>query len=260
MIDQGALLQLAVTFGFVLMRVLAVLAAFPLWSGRLPLPWKIAAALWLSVVAAFALPARSLPETWSAAGLVLGAAGEVLTGATLGLVGRLFLGGITLAGEITGLQMGFGVATVFDPSSGESHSVIAQCFNIFAMFVLLEMDSHLLAVRVLMESFERIPPFAFPANGPVFLQMVREGGGQVFRVAVELAWPLSLCLLLVYLSMGLLARVAPQINLMMVGFPLTIAVGVFVLWLSVPSLTASMERVCGEMWVGVETWLTAMGR
>ena len=80
----------------------------------------------------------------------------------------------------------------------------------------------------------------------------------MFRLALQIGWPISLALLLVYLSMALLSRVAPQINMLMVGFPITISVGLLVILIGIPTLTVTLERMFQDAFFAVERLLTAL--
>ena len=257
---MDSILSQATLYGFVLIRVLAILMALPFWSGKLPMSWKIAAAVWMSVLLSFAVRPAEVPDRWTLPLVLVGGVREFLTGALLGMFVRLISAGVTIAGQLTGFQMGLGIANVIDPATSESLSVIAGVFDLLALFVFLELDGHLLAVKVLAKSFEWIPPFSARLDPALFFEVVRDGGGQMFRVGLALAWPFSLALLLVYLAMGLLARVAPQVNLLVVGFPITIGVGLFVLSLGVPPLTVRMEGVFSETFHSLEKLLASMGR
>ena len=80
----------------------------------------------------------------------------------------------------------------------------------------------------------------------------------MFRLALKIGWPISLALLLVYLSMGLLVRVAPQMNMLMVGFPITISVGLVVIMFGVPSFTLTMEGMLQDAVAYLERLLVAL--
>lgn len=245
-------------YGLVLIRVLSVVMLLPPWSGRLPASFKLAGAVWLSVLFTFVVPPPELPETVTLAYLLSGALRELLAGALIGFFVRLFLGGINLGGQLAGFQMGLGIANVIDPATSEHHSVIAQWLNLLALFLFLELDGHLMVVRVAARSFEWIPPFSAHIAPKLFLDVVRHGGARMFALAFEFAWPICLVLLLTYLSMGLLARVAPQVNMLMVGFPITITVGMCVMLLGVGPVTHRMDEMFTEAFWSVERLLGAM--
>ena len=248
----------ALAYAFVLIRIAAILFVFPLWSGSLPMVWKLSGAVWLSVLFSHVVPPEVLPETLGLKVVVIGGLQEFLTGALLGFLVRLFLAAVTLAGQLAGFQMGLAIANVIDPATSDRYTIVAQLFNLMAMFVFLEMDGHLMAVQVLAKSFEWLPPFSAALGGEVFHDLVFSGGKEMFRVALQIGWPISLALLLVYLSMALLSRVAPQINMLMVGFPITISVGLLVILIGIPTLTVALERMFQDAFFAVERLLAAL--
>jgi flagellar biosynthetic protein FliR len=248
----------ALAYAFVLIRIVAILFVFPLWSGSLPMVWKLSGAVWLSVLFSHVVPPEALPETLGLKVVVIGGIQEFLTGALLGFLVRLFLAAVTLAGQLAGFQMGLAIANVIDPATSDRYTIIAQLMNLIAMFVFLEMDGHLMAVRVVAKSFEWLPPFSADLGGEVFHDLVFSGGKEMFRLALQIGWPISLALLLVYLSMALLSRVAPQINMLMVGFPITISVGLVVIMVGMPTLTLTMERMFQDAFFAVERLLAAL--
>lgn len=248
----------ALAYAFVLVRIAAILFVLPLWSGRLPMVWKLSGAVWLSVLFAHVVPPHALPETIGLKVIVIGGIQEFLTGALLGFLVRLFFAAVTLAGQLAGFQMGLAIANVIDPATSDRYTIVAQLLNLLAMFVFLEMDGHLMAVRVLATSFEWLPPFSAAFGGEIFHDLVFSGGREMFRIALQIGWPISLALLLVYLSMALLARVAPQINMLMVGFPITISVGLIVIAIGVPTFTLAMERMFQDAFLALERVLMAL--
>jgi len=248
----------ALAYAFVLIRIAAILFVFPLWSGQVPMVWKLSGAVWLSVLFSHVVPPEALPETLSLKVVVIGGIQEFLTGALLGFLVRLFLAAVTLAGQLAGFQMGLAIANVIDPATSDRYTIVAQLMNLIAMFVFVEMDGHLMAVRVVATSFEWLPPFSAALGGEVFHDLVFSGGNEMFRLALQIGWPVSLALLLVYLSMALLSRVAPQINMLMIGFPITISVGLIVIMVGIPSLTLTMERMFQDAFFAVERLLAAL--
>ncbi len=244
-----------VVFGFVLIRIAAILMTMPMWSGQMPNTWKAGAVLWLSVIFTFVMPPENLPQTLSVGELVFGIGREFLVGVLMGFSGRVLLGTIMLAGTLTGFQMGLGIASVVDPISGQNGSVVAQFLNLMVLFLFLEINGHLLAVKLLAKSFEMLPPFSAHLNATLFAGAAREWGRDMFNVGFHIAWPLSISILLVYVAMALIGRMAPQINLMMVGFPITISVGFTALYLSLPQLLFRCERLFSEFFLSLDRML-----
>jgi len=248
----------ALAYAFVLIRIASILFVMPLWSGSLPMVWKLSGAVWLSVLFSHVVPPEALPETLGLKVIVIGGIQEFLIGALIGFLLRLFLAAVTLAGQLAGFQMGLAIANVIDPATSDRYTIVAQLLNLIAMFVFLEMDGHLMAVKVLATSFEWLPPFSAALGGEIFHDLVYSGGKEMFRLALHIGWPISLALLLVYLSMALLSRVAPQINMLMVGFPITISVGLIVILVGIPTFTLVIERMFQDAFMAVERLLIAL--
>lgn len=247
-------------YGLVLVRVTALLFALPIWSGRFPAAWKAGASLWMAVLFSFCLPEPALPPELSLRVLAGGILGEILAGAAMGFGVRVLLAAITLGGQLVGFQMGLGIANVMDPATSEQNSVIAQWLNLLALFLFLEADGHLVAVSAVAKSFAAVPPLFAHTPPSLFLDLVRTGGLDLFHTALELAWPISVALLLVYVALGLLARVAPQMNMLMLGFPITIVVGLLVLLLAAGPMATRLEEYFEEAFLSMDQTLTALGR
>ncbi len=255
---EDTLISLVMLYGFVLIRVMAIVFVMPLWRGAFPNKWKVLAAVWMSVLFSFIVPPSAMPEKVTTRLLILGGAQEFMIGALMGFVVQVFLGGIKLAGQLAGVQMGLGVAQLLDPATSENRSAISQWFNILAMCLFIQMDGHLLTIRIVARSFEWIPPFSAALVKFNFFGLVVDGGTALFRTGFHIAWPFSLLLLSVYTCLGLLNRMAPQINMLMSSFPITVSTGLFILMKSVYSLNLRIERVLKEAYYFVEQVLMTM--
>jgi len=127
----------ALAYVFVLIRIMAILFALPLWSGSLPTVWKLSGAVWLSVLFSQVVPPEVLPETLGLKVLVIGGIQELLTGALIGFLIRLFLAAVSFAGQLAGFQMGLAIANVIDPATSDRYTIVAQLLNLIAVFVFL---------------------------------------------------------------------------------------------------------------------------
>ena len=255
---EDTLTKLAISYGFILIRVLAIVFVMPLWRGSFPGIWKVLAAVWMCVLFSFIVPPTVMPEKITMRLLILGGAMEFMVGAIMGFLVQVFLGAIILAGQLAGVQMGLGVAQLLDPTTSENRSAVSQWFNLLAMCLFIQMDGHLLTVRIVARSFEWIPPFSANLFNFSFYNLVIDSGEALFRLGLHIAWPFSLLLLSVYLCLGLLARMAPQINMLMSGFPITVSTGLFILMKSVYSMNLRIERILKDAYYLVEQVLLAM--
>jgi len=245
-------------YGFVLLRILAFFSVMPLWGAKVPGPFRVVAAMWFAVLFSFVLPPVDLSPTLGLAEMVVGGLHEILMGVVLGLLVQLALAAVSLAGQFIGFQMGLSIASVIDPTSSEQVPVISQFLNLLALLLFLELDGHLLVVKLLAGSFAWIPPFSARLDPALLSHLVVEKGGEMFSTCLQIAWPISLTLFLTYLSLGLLNRMTPQMNILMLGFPISILVGFLVLGFMLPSFTAKTGRLLDELALSLDRYLLAM--
>ncbi|MDH4152192.1 MAG: flagellar biosynthetic protein FliR [Nitrospira sp.] len=213
-------------------RIGGLLAALPVLSGR-TVPMKVKGALVLSLGVLLApfiqLPTVSSDPLVLAAGLL----SELVIGLAIGLAVRLFFGAFEVAGEMIGVQMGFGVVQLFDPATSRQTPLMAQYFTLMASLVLLSLNGHLLIVATILSSYESIPAFgaSLPAGaGDDVLRLSQ----QMFMVGLKLAAPVLVIILLINILLAILGRAVSQINVFVLSFPITIVGGLVVLSLSMP--------------------------
>lgn len=227
------------------LRVLALFMAAPMFSHRsVPMRVKIGLGVAIAVAIAPVLPVQQQVSLDSAQTLPL-VIQQVMIGLALGFMVRLAVAGIELAGELIGLQMGLSFAGFFDPQSQHGGNAVGSWLGVIAMLIFLGINGHLLLIQTLGESFR-----AFPVGDSIFsigdVKSLVAAGAEVFRLGLQLALPFIAVLLIVNLTLGVMVRVAPQLNLMSVGMPATIAVGFASLFLLLPyleqPLTQALER------------------
>lgn len=217
------------------LRVLAVFSAAPLFSMRvIPMRAKIGLAFFVALCAQGVLvdqPVISLNGR-EALGAV---AQQVAVGLAIGFAVRLVFSSVELAGEVIGLQMGLNFASFFDPTSNARISAVARFFGNMSMLLFIVINGHLMVLMAVVKSFE-----SFPADGN-FLQSLAqmrlyELGSSLFSSALWIALPMMALLLFVNLALGIISRVAPQMNIFAVGFPVTLTVGMLGIAATLPLL------------------------
>ena len=236
------------TFGLVLVRCTGLFLMIPTVGGEV-VPVRLRGAL--AAIIALALGSLVQPRpVWAPVDLVAAAVGELLLGAAMGLVVRLLLSAAEMAGELVGLQIGLGFAQIVDPLSRESSPVTGRLNSLLAVLLFLALDGHRTAVAGLAASLRDAPPGAVLARLS-HLEVLVPLLGTACRTAVHMAAPLILALYLVNAGLGLLARAAPQLNLFVLSFGITVSVGLLVLAVSArPSLTVlagGLQRLAEQM-------------
>jgi flagellar biosynthetic protein FliR len=159
---------------------------------------------------------------------------------------RLVFAAVEFAGEIIGLQMGLNFAGFFDPISATTATATSTFFGTSVAWLFIVINGHLLVIAALVQSFSAFPvgpePFAF-----LHQVQPQRWGAELFSTGLWIALPLITMLLFVNLVLGAISRVAPQINIFAVGFPVTLGVGLLGLLLTLPALqtpfTMALDRL-----------------
>lgn len=239
--------QLALWIGqffWPLVRILALIGTAPLFSEKIiPVRIKLGLGLMVTLVLAPGLPSISTP-LFSVAGFWL-AIEQMLIGIALGLTMQFAFAAIRMAGEVIGLQMGLSFATFFDPASGLNMPVLAQLLNLLTLLVFTSLNGHLWMISLLADSFHSLPVSGLPLNANAFMALCR-AGGMIFINGLMLALPMITLLLTLNIALGLLNRVSPQLTVFVVGFPLTLTIGILTFGLLLPLLAPYSEKLMAE--------------
>lgn len=231
----------------IFLRVSAIFMTAPLLDSRsVPFTFKVGLALALSMIMLPAIRVNAEPYQKELVGFVVGLAGEVLLGITIGFSVRVLFSGIQLAGQLIGFQMGFSIANVMDTLSTAQVSIIAELKNILAVLIFLSVNGHYWLLSALVESFDLVPPFQFAVTHSFIEEMTRLTSS-MFIIAVKIGAPVIVALLLTSVSLGLAARIAPQVNIFVVSFPINVAVGLIFLGFSVPLVANFLGYTFGNM-------------
>jgi len=228
-----------------LTRVLAMLASAPvLGQTRIPMRVRTGLAVILVVAIAPSLPALPQVAPGSAPGMLI-LAYQIILGVAMGFALRLVFTAVEMAGDLIGLQMGLGFAMFFDPGNAQHTPVVGRFLGLLATLIFLAINGHLLIISTLAQSFHLLPITTEPMHSGFFVTIARHGA-IIFMAGLQLALPLIITLLVVNLSLGVLTRAAPQLNIFAVGFPVTLAIGFAALILTLPYFAPVFERMLDE--------------
>ena len=244
----------------VMMRVAPVLFMMPLFNAR-NLPPLLKAGLTLTVSLVLWPIVKVDPSSFSLDVYSLGffILSEFLIGFLLGLSVRLILTSLQLAGEFAGFQMGFGVANILDPQTGMSGTLIAQFYYLLGLLIFLSIDGHHWFFRALVQSFRLLPPGEFAFQEGLYRHLLHLSG-KMFSLAIQMVAPVTATLLLVQFGLSVMARMMPQMNLLISSFPLTIAFGLVFMGLSMELLGPFLKSLLEETGRGLVTTLLPLMR
>lgn len=226
-------------FAIVLIRPSLIVLGTPLFGATYAPP---AARIGLILVlGAFMAPTIGMPRTVEAGQLLTLVLREVLIGLALALSIRVLVAGAELGGYLTGFQMGLSYAALIDPQSGVRNNVLAALYGSMTALVLLVTNAHHDVLRALATSYEALPV----GSGAVAAglgELVARMLGLMFTLGVRLAAPVTVTLLIVEVAMGVTARVAPTLNLMVTAAPVRLLVGWMALALTLRVLPDLLAR------------------
>lgn len=217
------------SFYLTLFRVSIVLFLMPFFGGN-SIPNTVKAALTivltLSIYPHVSFDGSLMPASpYNIALMILG---ELVLGLVLGIAVHVMFAAIQTGGNLIGVQVGFSMVNVLDPLTGTNEAVTAHFLYMCAILVFLSINGHLYLMSAMVESFKYIPP------GQIFISstltsQIMSISKDLFVLAIKVASPIIATIFVVDLGLALISKMAPQMNVLMLGFPLKIMAGFFVL-------------------------------
>lgn len=235
-------LQLLGLYFWPFLRIGAMLTVVPLFSGRF-VPVKTRLALTVLITFAVAptlnLPPPVSPFSWHGILLI---AQQIGIGLAMGLVFAMVFEAFVVAGHLVSMAMGLAMASMVDPSTGVNTPVIGRYYSIIVSLIFLALNGHLLVIKVVVDSFSYLPVglHFFTQDS---LKSIYSFASVMFEVGVLVGLPTVTALLLVNISLGVIARAAPALNIFAVGFAVTILVGLIMLVFTTPLLSPSFQNI-----------------
>ena len=221
---MDSLVTYVMGFALILTRLSAFFLAVPVFSYRtLPAMLKIGMATFLALFVSFQMDFTFLEGMENYFYFVIR---EALVGLSIGVIAFIILTAIQVAGGFIDFQMGFAIANVMDPQTGAQSPLMGQYLYLFALLILLSVNGHHLIIDAIYYSYDFIPldQLIFNTNVSNLAELVLRSFGQMFLIAFQMAVPIVGCIFLVDLSLGIMARTVPQLNVFVVGLPLKILV------------------------------------
>lgn len=217
------------------LRTLAVFTSAPVFSGRgFPVRARIGLAFFVALAAQPSLAGMPVVDLNTPAALAM-AAQQVVVGLSIGFAVRALFAAIELAGEMAGTQMGLGFASFFDPMLSSQSSAVARFLSQMGVFIFVVVGGHLMVLMAVVHSYTAFPVDERWLAGVASLRLF-DMGRVIFASGLWMALPMLGMLLFANLALGVASRVAPQMNVFAIGFPVTLAVGLLGLAMTLPML------------------------
>jgi len=170
---------------------------------------------------------------------------------------QMFFEGIRMMGQLVGFQTGFAIVNILDPQSGMQVSILSNMAYLLAMTLFLILNGHHILLSAMRESFEIINVGSLNLNGQIF-QKIIDTSADMFVIAIKIGAPAIAVLLFTKVVFGLITKLIPQMNIMIVAFPVQIVIGLVFFGVSLHVLLRFMERYVGgldSLLISAMSWL-----
>lgn len=235
-------LQLITVFFLIMTRLVGLFLTAPVLSRKeLPMLPKAMLLFWMSGLFIFLVPVtQTVPDNVLTFGFAF--ISELLIGAIIGFVTDLLVSGMEFAGSLMDTQAGLSVASLLDPSSGRTMSLLSLLLKWTGTMMFLAIDGHHFVLSALVQSFTLLPVGEIPNFGRGMLYLAQLGT-YIFGLAVQLASPILLVVFMVDFGFGMLNKVAEQINVFQMGFQIKPIVSLLVFLAVAPGLVGQIYTI-----------------
>jgi len=222
-------------------RIAAFMMAMPLISTQyVPKKIRLILATSFSLVIVPTLPPVPYVDGLSLSNYLL-VVEQMLIGFAIGFSLHIMFQIFAIGGQMIANQMGLGFASVNDPANGVSIVVVGQYYMMLSMMLFITMNGHLIMFQTLAQSFS-VLPVGFSALDNIKLMDIVNSGRWMFQSAVVMALPAVTSLLIVNVSFGVMSKASPQLNIIAIGFPFTMTLGIFITWMTFSGFLHQFEQ------------------
>jgi flagellar biosynthesis protein FliR len=246
-------------FLVVLARVGGLVSFAPFWSNRAAAP-RVRTTL--ALVLALALTPAVMPRMETPPSDPLGLAvvliGELVIGCAFGLVGRLIFSALEMAAFVLGFQLGLSLSSTIDPATRAQTTALGTAAQMFGLLVLLGADGHYWLLIATVKSFDTIAPGGTGVSHAL-AQLLLRLSADALAVGLALAAPAIVVLLAVEFLLALAGRAAPQLQVMLLGFPIKMLAGLWLLGAALYFLPGALRNAFNTFQSGLGQALKSLG-
>lgn len=233
------------TFLLIFLRVSSMLFVYPVFSSsQFPMQARLGFGALISFLIYRTIPIPHL--TGGAYELIVGGSAQVLIGVVVGFVAQQVFNGISFAGELIDLQIGFAIANVINPTTQQNVTIIGELQLALATLMFLATNSHYLFIQGIAGSFHLIG-LPYVNLDPSVMGNIVLFFSQSFLIVFRIAAPVVVALFLTNVALAFMARVAPQMNVLVIGLPIQVSVGLVMMAISLPLLATVGPEIFQEV-------------
>ena len=228
-----------------LIRISAFYLAVPIIGARtVPVRVRLILALFTTMLVVPMLPNAPIISFMSLEGMVM-VVRETVIGLALGFLLQMVMHVFVLAGQLITLKLGLGFAAQNDPSSGVSVTVISQFYLLLSTLLFLAINGHLVVIQMIIDSFTSFPVMGHGLTVENYMLIVNMFSW-MFACALVVSLPLFTSMMIVNMSFGVMGRSAPQMNILNVGFSITLMFGFILMWYSLTNFLPLFYQIIEE--------------
>jgi flagellar biosynthetic protein FliR len=244
----------------IFVRVAGIFVLTPVFSiSEMPMTAKGFLAGGLSLVIYPIVAGHLAPAAGLDLPLLLVLVDHALIGVLIGFFILVYYTAFLMAGEFYSLKMGFGIINVIDPMSQTSIPILGQFKSLFALIIFISTNAHHLVIEALVYSFRVVPVMALEAGRPLTGALLT-AMNEMFVISFQLAAPIIGTVMVIEVVMGIMSKVAPQMNVMVVGFQIKIVIGLVVLMAFMPQALRISERIFDRSFIIIHQVLGAIAK
>ena len=233
-------------FFLILARLIGLFSVAPILSDKaIPQTMKLAMIFWITLLLWFVVPVPKLAFD-SNLDLMLSLVFEFFLGFVIGFIPRVIFLGVQMAGSLMDMQMGLSSAATFDPSTGGQTTIMERLMFYLAIAVFFITNSHHLFLVSILESFKVIP-LVTSMSYPGLIDQITTLAGEIFLTGLDLSMPLLIIIFMMDFALGLLARLAPQVNVFNLGFQIKPIVGLWIFLFTLPVIFVELDGMVNHM-------------
>lgn len=249
----------AAVFLLLLTRMSGLFLIAPFWgSQNIPVYFRAGIAFTITLVLFPVVDQKmALEAPVSVLGYTLAVLSELFIGWLIGFVAYVVLMSVNMAGKIMDMQAGFAVVNEMDPTSNQQNPLIGSFLYYLTLIVFVVTNGHHVLLAALVGSIDSIPLLGMNFNTDLTMLMVDFVGG-IFVTGMKIAMPLTFAILLTNVSLGVLARTMPQMNIFVVGIPMQIVIGIFTVAVIMPFYVMFLDVLFNEMYGNISIALRAL--
>ena len=229
----------------VLSRIAGMMISTPFYSGWfIPVQVKV----WLSVFLSWLLvytTSYTIPLSTPPIHITLGILNNFIVGALVGFVAYMLVSAVMSAAGIFSVQMGFMIASSFDPSAPDV-PLLGNVVYLLAMYIFVAVKGHVLFYNLIARSFREIPPMLYGTDFDM-VKFLIDKSGEMFVIALQLGMTIISFMLVVSILLGIISRLMPQLNVFMVGMPLKILIGLYLFLGMIPVWAEAFEFLVSKI-------------